>query len=155
MKLSEMMQWLLQLLPQQKAKGDGNLQAGRIEGDLNNSQHSNNHTVYNFLVVSAATSAESVVTPEAPQPSQSQTKVTPLAPGLKVTQPQRDLLRFMAQSAANEARAEFFMQREFGTVRVKRLSEFECHRTTRYVEACIRRELDKTAELGNSIMRRQ
>ena len=37
----EILQWLAKLLPKQNAKGDGNFQAGRVDGDLNNKADSN------------------------------------------------------------------------------------------------------------------
>lgn len=140
------MQWLLQLMPQQKAKGDGVLQAGRVEGDLNNSQNSNNQTVYNIVVLSTASS--SVHSMEDPtQPPIQQPKLAPVAERTRAdtTQPQRDLLRLMAKSPALESLAEAFMRREFDTDRVKKLTNFECLRTTRYLETCMQREAQRRA----------
>lgn len=138
------MQWLIKLLPKQKMQhvGDGNVQAGRVEGDLNHTQNNSTHNVYNtYLMFSAETSVvEAKPGGVVVQP--------PGVPVKKVgaTSEQHDLLRLMRQSPANEARAEAFMLREFKTDRVKRLRAFECLRTMRYVEACIKRDLAKFIE---------
>lgn len=139
MKLREILQWLVQLMPQQKAKGDGNLQAGHVEGDLHTIQNSNNQTIYNIVVMSAAsTTVETVEQPPKLVPAAARTKSD-------ATQSQRDLLRLMAQSPVYESLAEAFMRREFDTDRVKKLTTFECLRTTRYLEACMQREAKRRA----------
>ncbi len=140
-----MMEWLLKLLPKQKMQdvGHGNVQAGRVEGDLCNTQHSNNQTIYNTYVVMSAQASTTMKQP----PERATAPLKPVTPSKsgETTCYQRELLRFMGQSDVNEARAEFFMQREFGTVWVKNLDELQCRRTSRYVEACIRNEQDKIA----------
>ncbi|WP_172415126.1 hypothetical protein [Comamonas thiooxydans] len=141
-----MMQWLLQLMPQQKAKGNGVLQAGRVEGDLNNSQNSNNQTVYNIVVLgTASATVQSMEQPTQPPIQSSKLASAAALPKADTTQPQRDLLRLMAKSPALESLAEAFMRREFDTDRVKKLTNFECLRTTRYLETCIQREAQRRA----------
>ena len=147
MKLREILQWLAKLLPKQEAKGDGNFQAGRVDGDLNNHQSTTNQTIYNIVVVSSE-SASNVVGPvqepsEVPPPKLAPAAQMKKAP--EATTSQRELLRFMSTSPAIEARAEAFMRREFETDRVKKLSDFECVRTTKYLEACIQRATAKRA----------
>ena len=148
-KLRELLQWLSKLLSSQKMQelGDGNIQAGRIEGDLNNHQSNTNQTIYNIVVVSSerASNEDGLVQDpsEMSPPKMAPTAHTKKAPD--ATTAQRELLRFMASSPAIEARAETFMRREFETDRVKKLSDFECVRTTKYLEACIQQAAAKRA----------
>ncbi|WP_218241536.1 hypothetical protein [Comamonas fluminis] len=121
--------------------GDGNIQAGRVDGDLNNHLSTTNQTIYNIVVVSSESASNEDGTVQAPTELQPP-KLAPTAQPKKAaeaTTAQRELLRFMASSPAIEARAEAFMRREFETDRVKKLSDFECVRTTKYLEACIQR----------------
>lgn len=149
MKLREILQWLSKLLPKQKMQdlGDGNVQAGRVDGDLNSTQNTTNQTIYNIVVVSA----ENAPAEEIPKAIPSSFATPKLAPAAlpkrpsETTPSQRDLLRLMALNPANEARAVVFMRREFSTDRVKKLTTFECLRTTRYLEACIQREAAQRA----------
>lgn len=146
MKLREILQWLAKLLPQQSAKGDGNFQAGRVDGDLHNNQNSHNQVIYNIVVMGAASaSVESAVQP--PPPTMQPPKLAPTAVRSKTetTQSQRDLLRLMAQSPDYESLAEAFMRREFDTDRVKNLTTFECLRTTRYLQTCMQRDAKRRA----------
>lgn len=149
MKLRELLQWLLKLLPKQKMQdvGHGNVQVGRVDGDLCSTQNSNNQTVYNTYFVMAAQTSTKVVRPMDNATTSSAPTSCPRPS--ETTDFQRDLLRFMAQSPFHESRAEYFMQREFGTVWVKSLDELQCRRTTRYVETCIRNEQDKMAVENN------
>ncbi len=141
------MKWLAKLLPKQEAKGNGNFQAGRVEGVLNNHQSTTNQTIYNIVVVSS----ESASNEDGPVQPPSELRPPKLAPAAQpkkaaeATAAQRELLRFMASSPAIEARAEAFMRREFETDRVKKLSDFECVRTTKYLEACIQRATPQRA----------
>ena len=143
------MQWLSKLMLRQKMQdvGDGNIQTGRVDGDLNNHQSTTNQTIYNIVVVSS----ESASNEDGPVQEQSEVAPPKLAPAVQpkklseATTAQRELLRFMASSPAIEARAEAFMRREFETDRVKKLSDFECVRTTKYLEACIQRATAKRA----------
>lgn len=143
------MQWLSKLMPKQKMQdvGDGSVQVGSVGGDLIHTQKTMNQTIYNIVVVSSESASnedglvhESSEKPFPKMPPAVQAKKTP-----DVTTAQRELLRFMASSLAIEARAEAFMRREFGTDRVKRLTTFECLRTTRYLETCIQREAKRRA----------
>ena len=142
-KLRELLQWLSKLLPKQKMQdlGDGNIQAGRVDGDLNHNQNTSNQTIYNIVVMNAERASNEDVSKSFAGVCQPP-KLTPTAsrPRTDATQSQRGLLRLMAQSPANESLAEVFMRSEFDTDRVKNLTTFECLRTTRYLEACMQRE---------------
>ena len=142
MKLRELLQWFSNLLLQQKMQdlGDGNIQAGRIEGDLNNNQSHTNQTIYNIVVVSPESTPAEMREPTTSSPPKLAAAIS-VKKAPEATQSQRDLLRLMAQSSVNEARAEIFMRREFATDRVKKLTSFECLRTIRYLEACVQRDL--------------
>lgn len=141
------MKRLVKLLPKQEAKGDGNFQAGRVNGDLHSHQSTTNQTIYNIVVVNAEGASNEDGPVQEPADVQSP-KLTPVSQSKKsyeATSAQRELLRFMATSPANEARAEAFMRREFETDRVKKLSDFECLRTTRYLETCMQRDAQRLA----------
>lgn len=133
------MQWLLKLLPTQKMKevGDGNVQAGRVDGGLHHSQHTT-HNIHNtFFVMGAQTSVSSVA-----DTSQADSKQQPTTAKTKaeIKDYQRALLRLLMTHHAYERTALKFCQREFGTDRIKRLNELQCRRVTRYVEECMRRD---------------
>lgn len=146
--MQEMMQWLFQqLMPKQKMQdlGDGNVQAGRVAGDLNHSQHSTTQHIYNtFYVVApgdeATNDRKKSVGREKPPPGHEQ----PTSPG------QREVLRLMRLSPSAKAYAEDFMQKNFGTTRVKRLNDLECRRTKGYVEACLKNEATKAETHANA-----
>lgn len=137
MKLREILQWLTKLLPQQKAKGDGNFQAGRVDGDLNNNQNTTHQTIYNNTIYVMA----------ADQPAANESRPAPLmdvslpaAEKKPATPEQLEVLRLMRLSPAANAYAEDFMQAQFNTIRVKRLNDLECRRTKGWVEACLRND---------------
>ena len=137
--LREMMQWLLKLLPTQKMKevGNGNVQAGRVDGGLHHSQHTT-QTVHNtFFVMGAQTGTASVPYTDAPAVAQ-----PPIAAKTKaeIKDYQRAVLRLLWSHKSYEGTALRFCQREFGTDRIKRLNEQQCRRVTRYVQECIRRD---------------
>jgi hypothetical protein len=134
--MREMMQRLLkQLMPKQKMQdlGDGNVQAGRVVGDLNHSQHSTTQHIYNTFYVVADASAANDRRP-ASADSATQAKEAPASPE------QHEVLRLMRSSPAAKAYAEDFMQKQFGTIRVKRLDDQQCKRTRRWVEVCLQNE---------------
>ena len=142
------MQWLSKLMPKQKMQdvGEGSIQVGSVGGNLTHSQKTMNQTIYNIVVMSA----ENASNEEASDPGPAVLQLPKLAPApskakTETTPSQRELLRLMASSPANEARAEVFMRREFSTDRVKRLSSFECTRTIRYLETCMQREAQRQA----------
>jgi len=59
--LREILQWLIKLLPKQKMQdndGSGNLQAGRVEGDLH---HSHTQAVYNIFMMAPDPAQTAVV----------------------------------------------------------------------------------------------
>ena len=148
MKLRELMQWLSKLMPKQKMQdvGEGSIQVGSIGGNLTHSQKTMNQTIYNIVVMNA----ESASNEDVKKPESTVTQPPKLAPAAARQKPeatisQRDLLRLMAQSPAVESLAEAFMRREFNTDRVKKLTSFECLRTTRYLEACMQREAKRRA----------
>ena len=61
MQLREILQWLIKLLPKQKMQdndGSGNLQAGRVEGDLH---HSHTQAVYNIFMMAPDPAQTAVV----------------------------------------------------------------------------------------------
>lgn len=130
------MQWLLKLLPQQKMQevGNGNVQAGRVDGGLHHSHHTTHNIHNNFFVMGAQTSATS--TPETGPPD---AKHQPM-PKVEIKDYQRALLRLLMNHHAYEGTALRFCQREFGTDRIKRLNELQCRRVTRYVQECMRRD---------------
>lgn len=136
------MQWLNKLMPKQKMQdvGDGSVQVGSVGGDLTHSQKTTNQTIYNIVVMNA----ESASNEDVKKPESAVTQPPKLATAARqkseATTSQRDLLRLMAQSPAVESLAEAFMRREFNTDRVKKLTSFECLRTTRYLEACMQRD---------------
>lgn len=120
------MQWLLKLLPKQKMQevGDGNVQVGQVGGDLKHSQHT---TTYNtFYVVGAATTS--------PAP-----KSTPATPA------QHEVLELMRSGTAAKAYTEAFMKKEFGSVVVKRMNDYQCRRTKAYVQTCLNNQVAKNA----------
>ncbi|WP_312566183.1 hypothetical protein [Comamonas sp.] len=138
------MQWLLKLLPAQKMQkvGNGNVQAGRVDGGLHHSHHTT-HNIHNtFFVMGAQTSASSVPDTGPPDfkqpPSAAKTKA-------EIKDYQRALLRLLMNHHTYEGTALRFCQREFGTDRIKRLNEQQCRRVTRYVEECMRRDMEKMA----------
>jgi len=137
------MQWLSKLMPKQRMQdvGEGSIQVGSVGGNLTHSQKTMNQTIYNIVVMNA----ESASNEDVKKPESAVTQPPKLAPAAarqkpEATTSQRDLLRLMAQSPAVESLAEAFMRREFNTDRVKKLTSFECLRTTRYLEACMRRD---------------
>lgn len=149
MKLKEFMQWLSRLMPRQKMQdvGDGSVQVGRVGGDLTHSQKTMNQTTYNIVVMSAASNTTVETLEQPSQPPDPVPQLVPIAarPKSDATQAQRDLLRLMAQSPAHESLAEAFMRREFNTDRVKKLTTFECLRTTRYLETCMQQGTKRRA----------
>ena len=132
MKLSAILEWLKHLLPKQKMieAGDGNIQAGRVEGDFKN--NSPTHNTYNYnIVVAPETSLF-----DRPKPK----------PQSKATPTQEALLALMRRSSDAERIALWFMQREFGCTYVKALSEIQATRTIGYVETSIRNNQSKVLE---------
>lgn len=128
MKLREMVQWLLKLLPKQKMQdlGDGNVQVGRVGGDLQHSQHT---TTYNTFYVVGAPPASTVPNSNPATPAQ------------------HEVLELMRTGAAARAYTEAFMKKEFKSVVVKRMNDQQCRRTVAYVQACLKNEAAKVAEL--------
>jgi hypothetical protein len=145
--MREMMQRLLkQLLPKQKMQdlGDGNVQAGRVAGDLNHSQHSTTQHIYNtFYLVAGSEEA----TNDRKQPAGREN--VPVATELPASAGQHEVLRLMRSSPSAKTYAEDFMQKTFGTIRVKSLNDMQCRRTKAYVEACLKNEAVKTAAVVN------
>lgn len=129
MNLREMMQWLSKLLPKQKMlnAGDGNVQAGRVQGDLNHSQ--NTQTVYNntIFVLPGKDAALSTCAFEAAKGAGEQV----------IAEERLALLRLMRTDDSLETRGRAFMHREFGGAYVKGLERGQVFRTRRYLEACI------------------
>lgn len=142
MKLREMMQWLLKLLPKQKMHdtGHGNVQAGQVGGDLHHT-----HAVYNIYMVSSEAPKQAASSgPEATQDELRPDVISPaLAPALEATaQPNRpdsqqhsatlarmDLLQYRARITVLE-----FMSREFKTKLVIELQTEELFRLNRYLD---------------------
>lgn len=146
MKLREILQWLVKLLPQQKAKGDGNFQAGRVDGDLNNNQNTTHQTIYNNTIY--------VMAPDQPAANESQPaplmeKPSPAAEKRPATAEQLEVLRIMRMSTEAKECAEAFMKRHFKTIRVKSLDDLQCKRTRRWVETC----LEKDAQTSPNMQR--
>lgn len=142
------MQWLLQLLPKQKMQdlGDGNIQAGRVGGDVNHSQHSTTQHIYNtFYVVSSEPIADAAANESRPAPLEPMLGPQDTATHKPATPEQHEVLRIMRSSPSANAYAEEFMQKQFGTTRVKRLNDLECRRTKGYVEACLKNEAARSA----------
>lgn len=138
------MQWLLKLLPAQKMQevGNGNVQAGRVDGGLHHSHHTT-HNIHNtFFVMGAQTSVSSA--PDTGPPDFKQYTSTPKTKA-EIKDYQRTLLRLLMNHHTYEGTALRFCQREFGTDRIKRLNEQQCRRVTRYVEECMRRDMEKMA----------
>lgn len=140
MKLMEILQWLAKLLPKQNAKGDGNFQAGRVDGDLNNNQNTTHQTIYNtFYVMASDPTATPAANESRPVPLEllavSATEKRPATPE------QLEVLRLMRVSSAAKSYAEEFMQTQFKTIRVKSLDDLQCKRTRRWVEVCLDNEL--------------
>lgn len=135
MKLSEMMQWLLQLLPQQKAKGQGNVQVGSVGGDFSNTQNNSNQAVYIFINQEAAVNA-----PSSPGPIQS-SAVDPSTPTQATAAPslsddQAYILKVMRYEPELGALAERFMRKQFQTSYVKGLSSHQARRVVLYIYKC-------------------
>ena len=138
------MQWLLQLLPQQKIKGDENLQVGRIDGQLiytqrtDNSQTIYNHTVY---VLNAEPTEQAPPAEPAERPALT-VAVAPLrTENTKLIESEQlALLRLMRSSNRLEGLGRAFMRREFGDAYVKGLSRAQVYRTMRYLQACSSKE---------------
>lgn len=143
-----MMQRLFQQLwPKQKMQdlGDGNLQAGRVAGDLNHSLHSTTQHIYNtFYVVAAGEEA----TNDRKQPGVRENAPTAQEPSTSPSQ--HEVLRLMRSSSSAKAYAEDFMQKAFGTTRVKSLNDLQCRRTKGYVEACLKNDPVKAATNTNA-----
>lgn len=136
MKLREILQWLAKLLPKQNAKGDGNFQAGRVDGDLNNNQNTTQQIIYNNTIYLMA----------ADQPAANESRPAPLvetpppAEKTPATTEQLEVLRIMRMSTSARNYAEAFMQNHFGTTRVKSLNDLQCKRTRLWVQACLERD---------------
>lgn len=137
MKLREILQWLAKLLPKQNAKGDGNFQAGRVDGDLNNNQNTTHQIIYNNTIYVMAADE-----PAANESRPAPLVVTPSSAAEKkpATTEQLEVLRIMRMSTSARDYAEAFMRNHFGTTRVKSLNDLQCKRTRRWVEACLERD---------------
>lgn len=131
MKLKEMMQWLLKLLPKQKMlhNGSGSLQAGRVEGDLH---HSHTQSVYNiFMMAGDMQPAQEHIKPAEPGKGQ-----TP-AFSMPESAEQSATLRRMGQ-LRNRITVLNFMEREFGTRMVIHLRSEQLKRLNLYLDAVMR-----------------
>lgn len=144
MKLREILQWLTKLLPQQKVKGDGNFQAGRVEGNLSNTQTTTHQTIYNNTIYVMATD----------QPAANESQPAPLmaappsaADKKPATAEQLEVLRIMRMSTAARDYAEAFMRRHFNTTRVKSLDDLQCKRTRCWVDACLERDAQACSKM--------
>ena len=143
MKLREILQWLAKLLPQQKAKGDGNFQAGRVDGDLNNNQNTTHQTIYNtYYVMTSDSPAPAAANESRPAPLVVEPTVSD-AEKKPATVEQLEVLRLMRSSERANSYAEVFMQKHFKTSRVKRLNDLQCRRTKGYVLARLKREAEQ------------
>ncbi|EFI60727.1 MULTISPECIES: hypothetical protein [Comamonas] len=108
MKLKEMMQWLLKLLPQQKMQenGNGSLQAGRVEGDLH---HSHTQAVYNIFMMAPEPA-------KAPAPAPIRTNEKLPADGWQ------EVFRMIRNLPQSKGESVFrFMERKFHTRMVREL----------------------------------
>lgn len=148
------MEWLQKLLPKQKMQdvGHGNVQAGRVEGDLQNTQHSNNQTIYNnFYLLSPDPKlgvSQELKRPSFPERSADSGEAALQKPA---TYEQLEVLRIMRCSPSAQAYAEDFMRNQFGSIRVKGLNDLECRRTKAWVQACLKNEMSRTpADTGAS-----
>lgn len=127
------MQWLLKLLPKQKMQevGEGSIQAGRVGGDLNHSQNTDNsRTVVNHNTTVLLMGSPGLA-PTSPTVSEKdgQAEADRLA-----------VLKLMRESETLKARARAFMKREFGDALVKALDGKQAFRTRRYLETCLERD---------------
>ena len=130
-----MMQWLLQLLPKQKMQGlgDGNVQAGRVGGDVNHTQHSTTQHIYNtFYLLPSDTGAANEANKAVQEPP--------------ATPEQHEVLRLMRLGPSAKSYAEDFMLKQFKTVRVKSLDDLQCKRTRRWIEVCLQNEARAKSE---------
>lgn len=145
MQLREILQRLIKLLPKQKMQGndgDGNLQAGRVNGNLH---HSHTQAVYNIFMLPPepapqTNKQEPVTEPEdAPKKAataalmpQAQTwprAVKPQSQQQSATLARMDLLQYRARLTVLE-----FMNREFQTKLVIELQPDELHRLNKYLD---------------------
>lgn len=123
MKLKEMMQWLLKLLPKQKMQdnGSGNLQAGRVDGDLH---HSHTQAVYHiYMMDRGAAPTQSQAQPQSSQvPEQPPVQVCEQLPA----DGWYEVLAMIRNLPAREGESVFrFMERKFSTRMVRNLKASE------------------------------
>lgn len=132
MKLRKMMQWLLKLLPKQKMQdnGSGNLQAGRIEGDLHHTQ-----AVYNIFMM-AGDGGQAQQPTKTVEPGKEQVQAVQ-ARAMPESAEQSATLRRMGQ-LRNRITVLNFMEREFGTRMVIHLRPEQLKRLNLYLDAVMR-----------------
>lgn len=132
MKLQKMMQWLLKLLPKQKMQdnGSGNLQAGRIDGDLHHT-----HAVYNIFMM-AGDGVQAHESTKTAEPDKEQVQAVH-ARAMPESAEQSSTLRRMGQ-LRNRITVLNFMEREFGTRMVIHLRPEQLKRLNLYLDAVMR-----------------
>ncbi len=131
------MQWLLQLLPQQKAKGQGNVQVGNVGGDFSNTQNNSNQTL--IFIMSSEQQAMVPTPPTKPAVMPQAPRISPtnqVAASPSITDDQAYILKVMRHEEELGALAERFMKKQFQTTYVKGLSAPQARRVVLYIYKC-------------------
>lgn len=167
MQWSVIFEWMARLLPKQKMQdaGSGNVQAGRVEGDLHHTQNTHSQVVNHFnlqytgdpsqlaaaLIRAQALQAHQPedTSSSAPQPAFSATKEG--RSKSRPTEKQEAILALMRKNDFCERVTLAFMQREFQSTYVKGLTDQQAKRVIGYVETAIRNEEAKAAIEGEKI----
>lgn len=134
MQLREILQWLIKLLPKQKMQdndGSGNLQAGRVEGDLH---HSHTQAVYNIFMMAPDPAQTAVV-------SEPSTKAEDI-PTVQITRLQSQqhsavLARMGQLHYRSRITVLDFMDREFKTRMVIELQTEQLFRLNKYLDVVL------------------
>lgn len=161
MQLSVMMEWLLRLLPKQKMQdtGDGNVQAGRVEGDLHHSHVVNHYNVQQInvdhqqlaiaIVQANAKLSSAKAPPKAPAdddgyepvgidgPPRRERVYRPMPDELRQRPPtprQAELLALRRESGTHKHVIDDFIEGKLRGKFIKELTDHEVYRATRYVE---------------------
>lgn len=133
------MQWLLQLLPQQKAKGQGNVQVGSVGGDFSNTQNNSSQTVYIFVNHEQQAHVPPQLRPERPpvvDPVPKPAIAIQAAATPSLSEDQAYILKVMRHEEELGALAERFMKKQFQTTYVKGLSSHQARRVVLYIYKC-------------------
>ena len=136
MKLSEMMQWLIQLLPQQKAKGQGNVQVGSVGGDFSNTQNNSSQAVYIFINHEQQVNVPTQTLPPVADPIPKPAIAIPAPATPSLSEDQAYILKVMRYEEELGALAERFMKKQFQTTYVKGLTSHQARRVVLYIYKC-------------------